>query len=58
MWDEDGRNKNSILKNYYYKRKKMLNYLINPVEKLEYFSPNIEFLNIMKPFCIFKEVST
>lgn len=36
----------------------MLNYLINPVEKLEYFSPNIEFLNIMKPFYIFKEVST
>ena len=46
MSDEDREKKKSYMRNYYYKRKNLLNHLINRVEDLE--NSIIIFLNILK----------
>ena len=46
MSDEDRERKKSYMRNYYYKRKNLLNHLINHVEELE--NVIVIFLNILK----------
>ena len=47
MSDEDIERKKEYIRNYYYKRKNLLNHLINRIEELENVNFN-KFLNILK----------